>query len=208
MIRVIVAGLLVTGVLVVLQAASQAIDFGVLDLRIRALNSDTHHSLFGLASLGAQAAMTSAAFWRGHALKRHRPAWYALGAIVGALVIIRGLASFNATALALPLACTCGLVCWLTFRDRGAARSVIWAGLALMATSLVLHKVGPAADASTASEYTWAHQITAMVKHGSELAGWMLLVTGIAAGMEGAAQKLVPGGSFLLRMRAVAPRQK
>ena len=63
----------------------------------------------------------------------------------------------------------------LTWRDSGAARAVVWAGLILMVTSLLLHKVGLAADSSTASDYTWAYQITGMVKHGAELAGWMLI---------------------------------
>jgi hypothetical protein len=95
------------------------------------------------------------------------------------------LATFNATALALPLVCVFGLLCWLTWRDPGTVRVIVWAGLILMATSLLLHKVGLAADASTASDFTWAYQITGIVKHGAELAGWMLLATGIVAAVEG-----------------------
>ncbi len=183
--RVIVVGLLVTLAIVVLQAASQVIDFSVFNLRIRALNSDKHDSLFGLASLLAQAAVAAACLWRSRRVERHRSAWFGLGALVGVLVLVRGLTSFNATVLALPLACVFALVCWLTWRDAGVARFVVWAGLILMATSLLLHKVGLAADTSTASDYTWAYQITGMLKHGAELAGWMLLATGIIAGLEG-----------------------
>lgn len=183
--RIIVIGLLVTVALVALQAVTQAIDFSVFNLQIRAFNSDKRDSVFGLASLLAQAAVAAACVWRGRQVERRRRAWFALGALVGALVIIRGLTTFNATALAVPLVCVFWLLCWLTWRDRGAARAVVWAGLILMGTSLLLHKVGPAADASTASDYTWAYQLTSMVKHGAELAGWMLLATGIAAGIKG-----------------------
>ena len=117
--RVIVAGLLVTIAMVVLQAVSQVIDFSVFNLRIRALNSDKHDSLFGLASLLAQMAVAAACVWRGRRVERHRRAWFALGALVAGLVIIRGLTTFNATALAVPLACVFWLLCWLTWRDPG-----------------------------------------------------------------------------------------
>ena len=120
--RIIVIGLLVTVALVALQAATQAIDFGVFNLQIRAFNSDKHDSLFGIASLLAQTAVAAACVWRGRQVERHRRAWFALGALVGGLVIIRGLTTFNATALAVPLVCVFALVCWLTWRDRGAVR--------------------------------------------------------------------------------------
>jgi hypothetical protein len=180
--RIIQGGLLVTIALVGLQVASQAVDFAVFDLGIRALNSDTHHSLFGVASLLAQTAVAAVCAWRGAHALRHRRGWSLLGGLVGGLVLIRGLATFNATALAVPLASVFGLLCWLTWRDRAPARSVVWASLILMAASLLLHKVGLAADAG-ASAHSWAYQITSMVKHGAELAGWLLLATGIAAGV-------------------------
>ena len=123
---------------------------------------------------------------------------------MGALIFIRGLTTFNATVLAVPLACVFVLLCWLTWRDLGSARVVVWSGLVLLTASLLLHKVGLAADSSTASDYTWAYQITGMLKHGAELAGWMLLATGIVAGMEGATQEVTTDGSLLLEMESVA----
>jgi hypothetical protein len=183
--RVIVAGVLVTIVLVALQAATQAIDFGVFNLQIRAFNSDKHDSVFGLASLVAQIAVGAASVWRGRRVEHRRWAWFALGALAAGLVLIRVLIHFNATALAVPLACLFVLVCWLTWRDPAAARAVVWAGLILMATSLLLHKVGLASDSSTASDYSWPYQLLSMIKHGAELAGWMLLATGIIAGERG-----------------------
>ncbi len=175
-------GVLAAIVMVALHAASQIIDFKLLNLG-RLLNADKRDSVFGLASLFAQVAVAAASAWRGRATERGRRVWFALGALVAVLVLVRGLTSFNAAALAIPLVCVFGLICWLTWRDPRAVRTVVWAGFILMAASLLLHKVGLAADASTASDFTWAYQITGIVKHGAELAGWMLLATAIMAGV-------------------------
>lgn len=180
--RVILAGLLVAAVAVTLLAATQLINFGVYNLRIRAFDSDFHTSLFGLASLASQLAVAGAAAWRGRQAERHRRAWFALGALVAVLSILREAITFNATTLAVPLACVFALTLWLTWRDPGAVRLVVWTGLVLMIASLVLHKVGIASDASTASDYTWPYQIVTVIKHGCELAGWTLVATGILAG--------------------------
>jgi hypothetical protein len=203
--RIIVIGLVGAAALVMLQATMQAIDFGVFDLRIRGINSDTHHSLFGIASLLAQMVVAAASVWRGCRVERHRRAWFVLGALVVGLVIVRGLSTFNATMLAVPLTCLFGLVCLLTWRDPGGARTVVWAGLLLMAASFLLHKVGLAAEGSAASQHTWSYQFTGMVKHGAELAGWMLLATGIAAGVAGSAQEDTPDQSLFLEMESVPP---
>ncbi len=183
--RIITAGVVATIAVVALQAASQAVDFSVYNLSLRALNSDTHYSVFGIASLLAQTAVAAASAWRAGRLEQRRPAWLALATLVAVLVIVRGMTTFNAALLAVPLACVFWLLCRLTWRDPRPARAVVWAGLMLMVVSLLLHKLGLAADTSTASDYTWAYQITAMVKHGGELAGWMLVATGILAGVTG-----------------------
>lgn len=203
--RVIVAGLLLTIAIVVLQAASQVIDFSVFNLRIRALNADKHESVFWIASLLAQIALAAASAWRGGRAERHRRAWFALAALLTCLAFVRGLTAFNATVLALPLVCVFGLLCWLTWRDPGFARAVVWIGLMLVVISLLLHKVGLAADSSTASDYTWAYQITGILKHGAELAGWMLLATGLIAGAsDRPAPELAPRASLPLEMDSVA----
>ena len=211
--RVIAVGLLTAIAMVVLHAVSQAMDFSVFDLRIRAFNADKRDSVFGLASLLAQTAAAAASGWRSRRAERHRRAWFALGLLVLVLVFIRGLTTFNALVLAPPLACVFSLVCWLTWRDPRPSRAVVWAGLVLMATSFILHKVGLAADASLASDYTWAYQITGIVKHATELAGWILLTTGIVAGATRIvagnacrpAPELCPAESFRLEMESVAP---
>ena len=180
---IVTIGLVVTAALLIVQAVTQAIDFGAFNLRIRVLDSDNHGSVFGLASLLAQAAVGGASILRARRGAERRWAWLALGVLVVGLVLVRGLTAFNATALAAPLLVVFILLCWLTWCDVGV-RGVVWTGLVLMMTSLVLHKVGLDADASTASDYTWAYQLEGIVKHGAELGGWMLILTGIIAGSD------------------------
>jgi hypothetical protein len=200
--RAIVTGLLVVTAIVALQAASQAINFGFYNLRFHAFDADHRFSVFGVVSLLAQLGVAAASVWRGGRVERHRWAWFALGGIVAALVPIRSLTAFNAAALAVPLACVFCLLCWLTWHDPAAARFVVWTGLILMVTSLLLHKVGLAADASLASDYSWGYQITGIVKHGAELAGWTLVVTGIIAGIEDRPRRKSPAAGI------VTPRHK
>jgi len=190
--RVLVVGILVTIVLVVLQAATQAIDFGFFNLRIWAFNCDKRYSIFGVASLFAQLAVATGSVWRGLSVEQHRRAWLGLGALVFVLIIIRGLTTFNAKVLALPLACVFLVLVWLTWRDPNPARAVVWSGLILLAGSLLLHKVGLGADDSTATDFTWAYQIDSMIKHGAELAGWALVATGIVAGFADRPAEVAP----------------
>ena len=183
--RIIVAGVLVSTVMFALLAAGQLINYGVFDLRVAALDTDTHASVFGVLSILAEAVAAAAITWRGTRAERYRAAWIALGAIVAGLILMRTLTTFNAAALAVPLVGVFVLVCCLTWHDPHAARTVTWAALVLMATSLVLHQVGLDADVLVYSTRSWAYQLTAVAKHGCELAGWLLLATGVIAGIEG-----------------------
>jgi hypothetical protein len=182
---IIVAGLLVAVALVALLAAGQLIDFGVLHLRVRALNTDYHSSVFGVVSLLAEATAGATILWRGTHTQERRWAWLLLGAIVAGLVVVRALTTYNPKTVAVPLACMFCLVSVLTWRDPRAARTVVWAALVLMATSLLLHEVGLDADVLNYSDQSWSYQLTAVAKHGSELAGWVLLITGVIAGSPG-----------------------
>ena len=204
--RVIVAGVLATLAVAALQAASQAIDFGVDNLRLAAFNADKHYSVFGIVSLLAQLGVAAASVRRGSRATKNARAWYVLGVVAGALVVIRGLFTFNATVVALPLAVVFVLLGWLTWGDR-RTRLLVWSGLALLIVSLLLHKVGLAADDSTATDYTWGYQITGMVKHGAELVGWMLVATGVVAGMTAreVSDGAVPGHGCDRGHEALAP---
>lgn len=177
----ILIGLAVTMTIVTLLAAAQAIDFGFFDLRLHWLDADYRLSVFGVASILAQVSAGTVSAWRSRRSDRHRLAWLILAALIASLVAMRALTAYSASELAGPLVCVFALICWLTWADSPPSRLVSWAGLGVLAISLLLHQVGADADAVFASNYTWHYQILGIVKHGAELAGWTLLAVAILA---------------------------
>jgi hypothetical protein len=193
--QVIKVGLVLTAVAVLAQTASQLIDFRLFDLRAGALDSDHHGSIFGAVSILAQVGAAAAIGLR--ALSTRRVAWLIVAALVGVLAIPRslmryvpGFERYDVPILLAPLTGVFVVVCALTLRDPRRVRFIVWGSLVLLGCSFALHAVGPQADASgfTSSaaaylaEHTWAYQLTGMLKHSAELAGWMLLATGMIAG--------------------------
>lgn len=186
----ITAGLILTAAAIVAQAASQWIDFRLLHLQLRLLDSDHHASVFGAASIIAQA-VAAAALWSRAARTKSRAGLLA-ATLLGTLTVARALMRYeplfehyDVPLSVAPLAVVFVVVCRMTFDDPTPARAVVWASLALLVCSFALHQVGPQADAvrhAVDLTQTWAYQATGMVKHGAELAGWMLLATGLAAG--------------------------
>ena len=189
--HVLAAGLLLTAAVVLAQTASQLIDFHFYDLRLRVLDSDHHASVFGAASILAQAAAAATIGLR--AVSMRRPASRLAAVLVGVLTIPRALmryepmfARYDVPILVAPLMFIFVVLAASAFRDARRVRVMVWGSLVLLACSFALHAVGPQADADgRATTYpitrTWAYQATGMLKHGAELAGWMLLATGIAA---------------------------
>ena len=190
--QVLAVGLLLTAAVILAQTASQWIDFHFFDLRVRALDSGHHLSVFGAASILAEAVAAAAIALRGVSMQRL--AWPLVAVPVGVLIIPRALmryeavfARYDVPILVVPLTVVFVVLFALTFRDARRVRCMVWGSLVLLACSFALHAVGPQADADgRATTYpithTWAYQATGMLKHGAELAGWMLLATGIAAG--------------------------
>ena len=188
---VITAGLLLTAALVSAQTASQLIDFHFFDLGVRMLDSDHHGSVFGVISILAQAAAAAAIGVR--AASRRKRDGLVAAALVGVLIVPRALEGrvsafkqYDVPIVIVPLAIVFVVAFALTLRDARKVRSIVWASLVLLVFSFALHAVGPQADGITRPnvvDYTWAYQLTGMVKHGAELAGWMLLATGMTAGV-------------------------
>lgn len=188
--EVITAGLLLTGAVVLVQAASQWIDFRVFDLKLTVLDSDHHASVFGAMSISAEVVAAAAIALRG--VSTRRASWLLVAAVVGVVTVPRALMRYepvferyDVPILVAPLTVVCIVLCALTFRDPRRMRFIVWGSLALLALSFALHALGPQADAAVTKEYlapdSWSYQLTGMLKHGAELAGWMLLATGMAA---------------------------
>ncbi len=183
------AGLLLTAAAVLAQMASQWIDFRVYYLNVAVLDSNRHGSVFGALSILAQAVAAGAIGL--HAASTRRIAGLFVAALVGVLVVPRALLAYvpsfqrlDVPILVAPLTFALVVLCVSTFRDARRVRFMVWASLALLACSFALHAVGPQADDVTRqweAAYTWSYQLTGMLKHGAELAGWMLLATAMAA---------------------------
>jgi hypothetical protein len=173
---------IVLTLVVVGQVLTQAIDFGFFQLRIGLLNSNNHASIFGVASLAAQALAALAAAGRSRASRRSTE-WIVLAALTLLLLVARVGFSFRAVLLLGPVALLFVLVWYLTSDDPGPARAVVRAGLAALVFSYVVHVFGPHVVAALGyAGNTWPYQVKGMLKHSAELAGWLLVAIGVFQG--------------------------
>ncbi len=179
--HIVLGGVLFTAAAVVAQMATQSIDFGVYGLRIAALDSNVHASIFGIASLVAQGAAAGAIAVRSIGSRR-RGLWVLLSALVSALLAVRIFTSYGGVLLLPPVAVVFILLWQLTSDDPAPARAIVRGALILLAFSFLVHLVGP--KIVTALGYggnTWPYQVKGILKHSTEMAGWILVATGVAA---------------------------
>lgn len=203
--QIVMAGLLLTAVLVFAQTASQAIDFHFFHLRLRVLDSDHHGSIFGVTSLLAQVVAAAAIGLRAVSLRRL--SGLLVAAIVGVLIVPRALMKYvpafghyDVPILLVPMTAVLVALCALTLRDARLVRIIVWGALGLLAFSFALHAVGLQADNGArtyVADYTWAYQITGMLKHSAELAGWLLVATGMGAALSAAAEGAIAGNHMV-----------
>jgi len=173
-------GLLLALVAVLMQVAVQLIDFGVYDLRIGALDSNLHTSVFGVASLAAQGAAALAAATRA-ASAEHRGGWIVATALIAALLAVRMSVSYSTSRLLPFVAVAFGLLWLLAADEQQPARRLVQAGLSLLVFSFVVHAVGPHIVAALGyGGNSWPYQVKGVLKHSTELGGWMIVATGVA----------------------------
>jgi hypothetical protein len=165
-----------------IRPGGQLIDFGLFHLNLRIIDSNHHKSVFGAASLIAQAAAAGAIVLRAARPSPVRLAWILLGGLVALLVVIRALLKYHLWLLLGPVAVIFVLLCWLVSRDPRAVQMIVLRSLILLVCSFALHVVGPTADTGHWGERSWIFQLIAIIKHGAELAGWILMATGMLAG--------------------------
>jgi hypothetical protein len=179
--QLIVAGATLTVAAVLALAASEVINYG-FRLHVQALDSGVRWSVFGVMSLLAQASVAVVAVARsGRGAKG--PLWLALGGLLAALLLVRILLPFDAALLVAPIALVFVLLWLLTTHDPDRARSVVSWALALLFLSFAVHVVGAKVVAALGfGADSWPSELKGILKHSSELAGWMLLATGLGAG--------------------------
>jgi hypothetical protein len=165
------------------EVITHLVDFGVFDLRIEAIDSNYEWSYSHvLATLAFGAGAIACTWGTVHREARRVPrmiasALFAFLCIDGATRLHEHIPAWPAfyAPLLLVLAASVGAVA------RGTDRaSVVYAGLALLFGSFVIHVVGHAmAQALGWPPSSWAYQAKVALKEGTELAGWVILVPAV-----------------------------
>lgn len=169
-------------------ACAQVVDYAVWRNAVRALDMNTHASVFGVVSLFALAIACGAsirlAATRASGVGRWGVAGLSL--LPALLVVVLGLRVVHPTrvnVLSLPFVVAAFAVLWW---DAGAPRVdaglVIRWGCALLAGSYLARVLGPSGYSAGGYVATsWPGQLTLVVQHSSELAGWIVVAIGLLA---------------------------
>jgi hypothetical protein len=183
-------GAIAAATLVGAGVAAQLIDYGLYDLRIRALDSNAEGAILELlgdaALLGAAVAAWFLAMWA-----PRRAAKVALSVVLTFLAVDRlvGLHEhvphWRVVYLPILVATLVGLAA--VARDlKPAAVRLLIGGVVLLSASLVLHELGEWLMARLgAVPDGWVYQVKLAVKHGTEASGWLLVALGLAHGQRG-----------------------
>lgn len=162
--------------------AAHLVDWAAYDSHYRLLNLTTHRSVFGAVSLLSLAAVTAALTWLCWARRTWEPTVLALVALSLALLGLRTAHPAHVFVVAVPLAAATFVLLWWRIEPRASmARRLLRLGCVTLAISYGLHAFG--ASAATRLGYgpdTWLYQVEVVVEHCAELAGWILIATGVA----------------------------
>jgi hypothetical protein len=195
--RLVVAGLAVTLGVVLGGSILQFVGFGFFHNRVSALNSASDGGLFGFAG---RLAIASAALASWMVLLRLRP-------VTPALVVLPPVLTFLAVdevwrlhrqigvqlVFYLPILLAAFLAACAVAR-RLSPRSIrlCVVALVLLGTSFLIHQTGEQLlfrlGASTGG---WLFQVKAVVKHGTEVAGWLLMTLAFAVGLRDHSRRLI-----------------
>ena len=194
-------GTIAAGTIVVAGVGAQLVDYGVYDLRIRALDSNADGSLVELL---ASAALIGAAVgaWLLALRRTGRAAEIALAGALTLLALDRVLGlhehvpHWRLTYLPILGGTALGLVV-VARRDEGLSVTAMVGGLLLLGCSLFLHELGDWLAARLgAAPASWPYQLKVGLKHGTEAAGWVVVCLalghGVAARQRGEPARRVP----------------
>jgi hypothetical protein len=188
--HLIVAGIAATGAVVLAGTAAQLIDYGFLDGRVAALDSATDGGIFGVVG-DVSLALSTAAAWT--VLIRMRPvtaATVALPPILTFLTIDKAFRFHDHIphwiVLYLPLLAAV-FVAAVSIARRLSSRCfrVIAIALAMLAGAFLINRSGDWILREVGGwDNGWMWQVKAVVKHGLEVAGWLLMALGLYVGVE------------------------
>jgi hypothetical protein len=191
-------GILVTIAVVLAGSAAQLINYGFFDQRIRALDSASDGGMFGAIGDIALAAAAVSALVLAARVRSARTVAVTLAGLLTFLTAdkvahlhdhIPHWLAFYVPVLGASFMCLVAVARGLSGRpqfrvDRGSGRPVvdrlIGVGLLLLAFSFLLHLFGERLLLAIGANSTGlAYQIKAVVKHGTEVAGWLLIALGL-----------------------------
>jgi hypothetical protein len=161
------------------------VDFGAYHLRIRLLDMNTHASVFGALSLLALVAAVGGAVLLAVTKTTRTGAAFAIGPLLAALLALRVIHPAHVVVVALPIAATTFALLWLYGGPLGSRRQrIVRAGSLILVGSYVVRAFGDGVVSALGYGVdTWPYQVELVVKHGSELAGWMVVATGLATAL-------------------------
>jgi hypothetical protein len=188
--HLIAAGIAATGAVVLAGTAAQLIDYGFLDGRVAALDSATDGGIFGVVG-DVSLALATAAAWT--VLIRMRP-------VTAATVVLPPILTFLTIDKAfrfhdhiphwivfyLPLLAAV-FVAAVSIARRLSSRCfrVIAIALAMLAGAFLINRSGDWILREVGGwDNGWMWQVKAVVKHGLEVAGWLLMALGLYVGVE------------------------
>lgn len=186
--RLVTHGTAAAIALVLAGATAQMVDYLAYGLRVRALDSNADSGIFGLVGDVALAGAALAA-WVVLARSRRRTiAMLGLAPLLTFLAIDKAARLHDHVphylAVYLPVLAATGVLLVVVARPLPRpARRLILAGLILLGLAFVQHQLAePLAERIGISPGSWIYQVKATLKHSTELAGWLLIALGLAAG--------------------------
>lgn len=191
-------GVLVTIALVLAGSAAQLVNYGFFDQRIPALDPGSDGGVFGVIGDLALVSAAVSAWVLATRVRSARPVAAVLAALLTFLAVDSVVRLHDHIphwlALYLPVL-VASFICLAAvalstsgrpqFRvDRGTGRAVdrlIGVGLLLLAFSFLLHEFGPRLllDLGASDTTGWSYATKAVVKHATEIAGWLLIALGL-----------------------------
>jgi hypothetical protein len=178
-------GIGITVVVVLAGSAAELINWGFFGERIRALDAASDGGVFGTIGDIAQAAAAVSAWVLTARVRSARPMAPVLAGLLTFLAVDNVVSLHDHIphwlVFYLPLLAATFICLIVVGRGRAGVDRLIGAGLVLLVLSFVLHLFAERLllDLGAGSPTGLAYEIKAVVKHGTEAAGWLLIAVGL-----------------------------
>jgi hypothetical protein len=186
--RLVATGLAATSILVLAGAAAQLADYG-FGLGAGALDSSTDGGVFGVVGDVALASAALAAWVALGRMRTRTHAVLALAVLLTFLAIDKALSlhdhiphwpAYYVPVIVAALAALVAVARELSRRSLG----LMAFGLMLLGAAFLLHFTGePLLDKLHASHSGWTAEVKAVLKHGAELGGWLIVTLALVVGV-------------------------